>query len=158
MAMTLSTDRTATVTREKAEAASDFMKRLANPNRLMIACALVQGERSVGELEGALGLKQPSLSQQLAELREAGIVESRREVKQVFYRLSDPRAVALIAALHRIFCGMELDLSSVMAAATSIAATSPRVAAPTPIPARRRSEAANFARVTPPDTAASEAG
>jgi DNA-binding transcriptional ArsR family regulator len=154
MAMILSTDCTATVTREKAEAASDFMKRLANPNRLMIACALVGGERSVGELEGALGLKQPSLSQQLAELREAGIVESRREVKQVFYRLADPRAVALIATLHRIFCGEELDLSSVTAAATAIAATSPRVAAPTPIPARRRAlEAANFARVTP-DTAA----
>jgi DNA-binding transcriptional ArsR family regulator len=154
MAMTLSTACTATVTREKAEAASDFMKRLANPNRLMIACALVQGERSVGELEGALGLKQPLLSQQLAELREAGIVESRREVKQVFYRLSDPRAVALIATLHRLFCGMELDLSSVTAAATAIAATPARVAAPTPIPARRRSEAANFARVTPTDTAA----
>jgi DNA-binding transcriptional ArsR family regulator len=155
MAMTRSTNLPATITRKKAEAASEFMKRLANPNRLMIACALVQGERSVGELEGALGLKQPALSQQLAELREGGIVESRREVKQVFYRLSDPRAVALIATLHRIFCGVELDLSSVTAAATAIAATSPRVAAPTPISARRRSlEAANFAHVTPPDTVA----
>jgi DNA-binding transcriptional ArsR family regulator len=154
MAMTLSMDCT-TVTREKAEAASDFMKRLANPNRLMIACALVEGERSVGDLERALGLKQPSLSQQLAELREAGIVESRREVKQVFYKLSDPRAVALIATLHRIFCGVELDLSSGMAAATAIAVTPPRVAARTSIPARRRSlEAANFASVKPPDTAA----
>jgi DNA-binding transcriptional ArsR family regulator len=150
--MSRSTNLTATITRKKAEAASEFMKRLANPNRLMIACALVQGERSVGELEGALGLKQPALSQQLAELREAGIVESRREVKQVFYWLSDPRAVALIATLHRIFCGVELDLSSVTAAATAIAVMPPRVTAPTPAPARRRSlEAANFARVTPPD-------
>jgi DNA-binding transcriptional ArsR family regulator len=159
MAMSPSKHATGTITRKKAEAASDFMKRLANPSRLMIACALVRGERSVGELESALGLKQPALSQQLAELRDAGIVESRREVKQVFYRLSDPRAVALIAALHRIFCGEELDFSSVMAAPTAIAARSPRLAAPTPIPVRRRSsEAASFARVMPPDTAASEAG
>lgn len=150
--MTRSKQSATAVTRKQAEAASDFMKRLANPNRLRIACALVEGERSVGDLEAALRLKQPLLSQQLAELREAGIVESRREVKQVFYRLSDPRAVALIATLHRLFCGAELDLSSVTAAATAIAATPPRVAVPTPIPVRRRSlEAANFARVTPSD-------
>jgi DNA-binding transcriptional ArsR family regulator len=153
MAMTLSTDLATTVTRQEAEAASDFMKRLANPNRLMIACALVVGERSVGELEGALGLKQPLLSQQLAELREAGIVEARREVKQVFYRLSDPRAAALIATLHRIFCRAEFDLPSVTAATTPSAAKSPREAVPKPIAARRRAlEAANFARVTPPGT------
>jgi len=70
-----------------------------------IVCALVDGERSVGELETRLSIRQPSLSQQLAELREAGIVEGRREVKQVFYRLADPRTAALIATLHRLFCG-----------------------------------------------------
>ena len=91
------------VTREKAEAASAFMKSLANPNRLMIACALLDGERSVGDLETDLGLRQPSLSQQLAELRESGVVEARREAKQVFYRISDQRAVALLATLHQIF-------------------------------------------------------
>jgi DNA-binding transcriptional ArsR family regulator len=142
-----------TVTREQAEAASDFMKRLANPNRLRIACALAEGERSVGDMETALGLKQPLLSQQLAELREAGIVEARREVKQVFYRLSDPRAAALIATLHRIFCSAELDPPSVMASTTASATRSPRGAAPKAVAARIRSlEAANFARVTPSDT------
>src|ERR1700737_5212703 len=93
------------VTREKAEAASSFMKILANPNRLMIACALLDGERSVGDLETDLGLRQPSLSQQLAELRESGVVEARREAKQVFYRISDQRAVALPAPPPHFFCG-----------------------------------------------------
>ncbi|OJY74114.1 metalloregulator ArsR/SmtB family transcription factor [Rhizobium sp. WW_1] len=139
------------VTREKATAASEFMKRLANPTRLMIACALVEGERSVGDLETALGLKQPALSQQLAELRDAGIVESRREVKQVFYRLADPRAVALIATLHQIFCGEELDLSSVTKAAASLAKQSANLAPLVAAPSLRRSpEAARFARVSSP--------
>jgi DNA-binding transcriptional ArsR family regulator len=136
------------VTRDDAEAASDFMKRLANPNRLMIACALVEGERSVGELEGALGLKQPLLSQQLAVLREAGIVEARREVKQVFYRLSDPRAVVLIATLHRIFCGVQLDVSSStgVAASRSAGPSPNRLRAPS-AQRKRSPEAASFGRV-----------
>jgi DNA-binding transcriptional ArsR family regulator len=124
-------------TREKAEAASAFMKSLANPNRLMIACALLDGERSVGDLETDLGLRQPSLSQQLAELRESGIVEARREAKQVFYRISDQRAVALLATLHQIFCGQMPDLIS--------AAPAPRAA----LARKTFAEAAMFARVEP---------
>ena len=130
------------VTREKAEAASAFMKSLANPNRLMIACALLDGERSVGDLETDLGLRQPSLSQQLAELRESGVVEARREAKQVFYRISDQRAVALLATLHQIFCGQMPNLTS----------TAP---APRAMLARKKfTEAAMFARVEPGDRAA----
>jgi DNA-binding transcriptional ArsR family regulator len=147
--MKLTNNCATTVTREKATAASEFIKRLANPTRLMIACALVEGERSVGDLETALGLKQPALSQQLAELRDAGIVEGRREVKQVFYRLVDPRAVALIATLHQLFCGEELDLSSVTRAATSLAPPSPERPPLAAGPSRHRSsEAARFARVS----------
>jgi DNA-binding transcriptional ArsR family regulator len=131
------------ITRETAEAATTFMKSLANPNRLMIACALITGERSVGELETALGLRQPSLSQQLADLRDNGIVEARREAKQVFYRLADDRAVALLSTLHQIFCGGErLDLSAVIPAP------------PTSVVRRKHIEAAMFARIAPVDRAA----
>ena len=125
------------VTREKAEAASSFMKSLANPNRLMIACALLEGERSVGDLETDLGLRQPSLSQQLAELRESGVVEARREAKQVFYRISDQRAVALLAILHQIFCGEMPDLTSAVPAP------------PAALAHKKFTEAAMFARVEP---------
>jgi DNA-binding transcriptional ArsR family regulator len=125
------------VRREKAEAASAFMKTLANPNRLMIACALLEGERSVGDLETDLGLRQPSLSQQLAELRESGVVEARREAKQVFYRISDQRAVALLATLHQIFCGDMPELTSAVPA--------PRAA----LAGKTFTEAAMFARVEP---------
>ena len=84
--------------------AADLMRKLSNSNRLLIVCKLVEGELSVSELEMSLGIKQPVLSQQLAELREAGIVEPRREAKSVYYSLSDPQTTRLISALYAIFC------------------------------------------------------
>lgn len=81
-----------------------LLKSLANRNRLMIVCALVAGEYSVAQLEAELGIQQPTLSQQLTALREAGIVKTRRESKHIFYRLSEAKAARLVEALHRIFC------------------------------------------------------
>jgi ArsR family transcriptional regulator len=63
--------------------ASDFLKTLAHPHRLLILCHLAEGERSVGELERLLKLRQPTLSQQLARLREDGLVETRRTGKMI---------------------------------------------------------------------------
>jgi DNA-binding transcriptional ArsR family regulator len=92
---------------ENVRVAADLLRSLSNPNRLSIVCALVHCERSVGELEELLEIRQPSLSQQLAELREANLVATRRVAKQVFYRLADDRASQLIAALENIFCDEE---------------------------------------------------
>lgn len=89
---------------DRAGEASEFLKKLANPNRLMIACALVEGERSVRELEEGLGIRQPGLSQQLAELRDAGLIVGRKESKSVYYRLADERVSAIVALLYRMFC------------------------------------------------------
>ncbi len=112
--------------------AAELMRSLSNPNRLMIACALVEGEQSVSELESKLGIKQPILSQQLADLREAGVVQARRSSKSVFYSVADAKAGHLIAALHQIFCvGGQFEV------------------APFKIPARikRAAQAAVFAQV-----------
>lgn len=87
--------------------AARLMRNLSNPNRLLIVCSLVEREHSVSELEERLKIKQPVLSQQLAELRDAGIVEPRREAKSVFYRLSDEKTTRLVAALYEIFCGAD---------------------------------------------------
>lgn len=84
--------------------AADFLKSMAHPSRLMITCALVDGERSVAELEELLGIRQPGLSQQLAELREAGCIVGRRESKNVFYSLADGRIGDFITTMHRLFC------------------------------------------------------
>lgn len=87
-----------------AREASDFLKLLANPNRLMIACALVGRELSVAELERELGLRQPALSQQIAGLREAGLIVGRKQSKSVFYRLADGRVAEFVDLLQRHFC------------------------------------------------------
>lgn len=70
----------------------------------MIACALVSGERSVGELQGDLGIGQPGLSQQLAQLREAGLIEGRRQSRSVLYHLADERVAAIVTLLYQMFC------------------------------------------------------
>nr|WP_276510595.1 metalloregulator ArsR/SmtB family transcription factor [Pacificimonas flava] len=75
------------------------MKALAHPMRFDILRALVRGERNVGEIEDATGIGQPSLSQQLAVLRNAGLVETRREAKLVFYRLRQEQLKRLSEAI-----------------------------------------------------------
>lgn len=90
--------------KEKVGEATAFLKKLSNPDRLLVACALVEGERSVRELEDGLGIRQPGLSQQLAELREAGLIAGRKEGKQVFYRLADPRIETFVHTMHQLFC------------------------------------------------------
>lgn len=93
--------------RANADAASQFLKALANPDRLLLLCQLSQGERNVSDLESLLGIQQPTLSQQLAVLRREGLVETRRDGKQVFYRISSPAALAVIQTLYQQFCAGE---------------------------------------------------
>jgi DNA-binding transcriptional ArsR family regulator len=84
-------------------AASDFLKAVSNPVRLSILCVLMEGARSVGELETILDVHQPTLSQQIGELREAGIITGTRMTKAVVYRLADPRAGQIIGHLRLLF-------------------------------------------------------
>lgn len=83
--------------------ASEFLKAMANPVRLSILCALTEGARSVTELEAIIDVHQPTLSQQLGELRQAGIISGTRSARAVIYRLSDPRAGQLIGHLRLLF-------------------------------------------------------
>lgn len=90
--------------RANADAAGQLLKTLANPDRLLLLCQLSQGEHNVGELEALLGIVQPTLSQQLAVLRREGLVDTRRDGKQVYYRISSAPALALINTLYQLFC------------------------------------------------------
>nr|WP_294523173.1 metalloregulator ArsR/SmtB family transcription factor [uncultured Rhodopila sp.] len=80
-------------------AAADLLRALAHPMRLQILCRLLDGEASVATLESELGLKQPNLSQQLGQLREARLVATRREAKSIVYSLSDGRVRAVLDAV-----------------------------------------------------------
>ncbi len=89
---------------EKAKKAADFLKALAHENRLMILCNLAEGEKSVSELEHALDLRQPTVSQQLARLRMDGLVSARRDGKTIYYSVASAEARAIVGAVYRVFC------------------------------------------------------
>lgn len=86
--------------------ASELLKLLANPNRLSIVCFLMEQEAAVAELEGELGIRQPTLSQQIAELRDAGLIEGRRDGRSIIYRVADDRAERLVEVLRDIFASL----------------------------------------------------
>ena len=89
--------------RLQAQAVAGLLKSLSHPGRLLVACELMEGERSVSEIEALTGVRQPNLSRELARLRQEGLVACRRDAKQVYYRLSDGRIRALIGALCAAF-------------------------------------------------------
>ena len=90
--------------RASATKASGLMKVMANADRLMLLCQLSLGEKSVGELENILDIRQPTLSQQLTVLREAELVTTRRDGKNIFYRISSQSAMAVMQVLHQEIC------------------------------------------------------
>lgn len=90
--------------REHAADAAQFLKTLANEQRLLLLCALVEGEQNVGELNAKVALSPSALSQHLAWLREAEFVTTRREAQAIYYRLSDKRVMRIMGVLKDIFC------------------------------------------------------
>ncbi|MCB1479811.1 MAG: winged helix-turn-helix transcriptional regulator [Rhodobiaceae bacterium] len=89
---------------DNASRAADFLRTLSHETRLMILCVLCQGEKSVGEMEEFLSLRQPTVSQQLARLRSEGLVTTRRDGKSVYYSLASPEAERMIGVLYDLFC------------------------------------------------------
>jgi DNA-binding transcriptional ArsR family regulator len=87
-----------------AQEASEFLKAVSHEARLVILCLLIDGEKSVSELEQVLSLRQPAVSQQLARLRADNLVEARRDGKNIYYSLARPEVIDLIGVLRRTFC------------------------------------------------------
>jgi len=87
-----------------AKNATDMLKLLGHPDRLMVLCQLKNGEASVGELSRMLGIKQSPLSQHLARMRHEGVVESRREAQTIYYRLSGDKVAQIVAVLYELYC------------------------------------------------------
>ena len=87
-----------------ADDACKLMRVLSNRDRMMLLCEIAQTEKCVGELEAALDLHQPTLSQQLTVLRTKGLVKTRREGKQIYYSLSSQVAVAVMGLLYKYYC------------------------------------------------------
>jgi DNA-binding transcriptional ArsR family regulator len=89
---------------ENAGVACGLLKAMANEARLLVLCQLIEGEKSVTELQQLVGLSQSAMSQHLAVLRDHGIVATRRDGQSVYYRISSGHATAIMETLHREFC------------------------------------------------------
>ena len=82
---------------------ADFFRALAHPVRIRILEILGGGDRTVQELQQILGLDQPAVSQQLAQLRAKNVVNARKAGSSVTYALSDPLITRLLQVAREIF-------------------------------------------------------
>ena len=88
----------------QARKASDLLKALSHETRLLILCILSEGEKSVSQLEDILSMPQAAVSQQLARLRMDGLVETRREVRMVYYSIGSRDVISVVSTLYDLFC------------------------------------------------------
>lgn len=89
---------------KQARTATELLKALAHEGRLLILCLLVEGEKSVSELEEAMQLPQASVSQQLARLRFDRLVNTRREGRTIYYSIASEEVSSVIEVLYNLFC------------------------------------------------------
>jgi len=90
--------------RESVAQACTLLKVMANADRLLLMCQLINAELNVSELETMTEIRQPTLSQQLGVLRDEGLVSTRRAGKFIYYTLSSPEVVGVMQTLHRLYC------------------------------------------------------
>jgi len=88
----------------RARKAGDLMKALSHESRLVILCILIEGERSVSELEEIMNMPQAAVSQQLARLRFDRLVTARREGRMIYYSIADQEVTQLVEMLYAFFC------------------------------------------------------
>jgi ArsR family transcriptional regulator, virulence genes transcriptional regulator len=98
---------TAEAMRGRVDEASDVLVALANANRLMILCHLLEGELSVNALQAKVDLTQSALSQHLAKLKALKIVSTRRQAQSIFYSVSSDKVRAILALVKDLYCPTE---------------------------------------------------
>ncbi len=89
------------------DAAVEILRVYAQPQRLMILSCLLEGERTVSEIDAATGVGQPALSQQLAELRRKELVRTRRQGTQIFYELADEQVDLCMRCVEAMLGGQD---------------------------------------------------
>lgn len=91
--------------RASADAMAEKLRVYAQPQRLMVLSYLLEGERTVSQIDATTAIGQPALSQQLAELRRNELVRTRREAKQVFYSLADDTIALCVRTMEAMMSG-----------------------------------------------------
>ena len=90
--------------RDAADTVVTVLKSLANTDRLLILCHLVQEELNVSQIEEKTHINQPTLSQQLMMLRKSDVVSTRRDGKQIFYSIKDEKLALVLNQLYQLYC------------------------------------------------------
>jgi len=93
---------------------AEFFKTLGHPARIRILELLAQGPRSVGELQGEIGLESSHMSQQLAVLRKAGVVTAHKRGNSVIYSMASPDMAQLLGVARRVLTGLLNDQVSML--------------------------------------------
>jgi DNA-binding transcriptional ArsR family regulator len=106
------------------ELKADLFKALAHPARVRALEVLAEGERSVSELQPEVGIEAAHLSQQLAVLRRAGLVVTRRQGTAVFYSIKDPLLVELLAVARRLLIASLTETRDLLAGLEASGTTS----------------------------------
>jgi DNA-binding transcriptional ArsR family regulator len=84
--------------------AAEFLKALANDQRLVILCSLLDSPKSVGEINECVHLSQSALSQHLAVLRERELVVTKKQAQTVYYSVPAGKTRRILNLLHDCFC------------------------------------------------------
>lgn len=89
---------------ESAESAAALLKTLGHECRLLILCHLLEGEKTVTQLNQKVPLSQSALSQHLARLRKENLVTVRKDAQMVYYSLSSEKVERIIGTLYELYC------------------------------------------------------
>jgi len=98
-----------------SEIKAELFKALAHPARIRVLELLVEGERTVSEMQPLVGLESSHLSQQLAVLRRARLVTTRKEGPAVVYAIKDPTLVDLLAVAKRLLINSLAETEDLLA-------------------------------------------
>ena len=90
--------------RRHAGDAASLLKALANEQRLLVLCTLLDGAKSVGEINARVPLSQSALSQHLAVLRAGTLVTTQRKSQTIYYALVPGPALDILGVLHQAYC------------------------------------------------------
>ncbi|WP_373975600.1 metalloregulator ArsR/SmtB family transcription factor [Chitinibacter sp. SCUT-21] len=94
--------------RASAGQTTQLLKNLANEDRLLLLCQMVDGEKCVSDFEELLDIRQPTLSQQLGILRNAQLVNTRRDGKRIYYSLASDEVKQVLSLLYMLYCPIDL--------------------------------------------------
>lgn len=96
------------------ERISKIFRAASSPVRIRILAAIGKGEACVCHLEALLNMRQAYISQQLMELRDAGLLETRRDGRYIFYRLANPALIKLLIDIGNLFDDPTVELSTLV--------------------------------------------